>query len=205
MNEYDPIPQETDLAPSVASTTRRPTAMQGRKPKVRRVLTKKGCRRIVATAMLVPILGWSGGLIASSGASAEQPATSAHAPGAAGGGSNARSGPAAGGSSGTVTSVSNSGFTMTTSAGQKVTVDESSSTKYKKGSSSIAASEIAVWRIVMTFPFISNPVYARVIVYCFRSPPVRQSDGAAGLPVKVMILRGFLIKLRSTCAVRGIL
>jgi hypothetical protein len=38
--------------------------------------------------------------------------------------------------------MSDSGFTMTTSAGQKVTVDESSSTKYKKGSSSISASVI---------------------------------------------------------------
>ena len=156
MNEYDPIPQETDLAPSVASTKRRPTAMQGRKPKVRRVLTKKGCRRIVATAMLVPILGWSGGLIASSVASAAQPATSAHAPGAAGGGSNARSGPAAGGSSGTVTSVSNSGFTMTTSAGQKVTVDESSSTKYKKGSNSIAASAIKKGTHVLVIGTVSS-------------------------------------------------
>jgi hypothetical protein len=159
MNEYDPIPQQTDLAPSVASTTRRPTAMQGRKPKVRRALTKKGCRRIVATAMLVPILGWSGGLIGSSVASAAQPPSANHAagaPGAAGGGSNARSGPAAGGSSGTVTSVSNSGFTMTTSAGQKVTVDESSSTKYKKGSSSIAASAIKKGTHVLVIGTVSS-------------------------------------------------
>jgi hypothetical protein len=39
-----------------------------------------------------------------------------------GGGSNARSGPTAGGSSGTVDSVSKSSFTISTSAGQKVTV-----------------------------------------------------------------------------------
>ncbi len=156
MNEYDPIPQETDLAPSLASTTKRPTAMRGRKPKVRRVLTKKGCRRIVATAMLAPIIGLSVGLLASPAASAAQPASSAHAPGAAGGGSNARSGPAAGGSSGTVTSVSKSGFTMTTSAGQKVTVDESSSTKYKKGSSSIAASTIKKGTHVLVIGTVSS-------------------------------------------------
>jgi hypothetical protein len=38
--------------------------------------------------------------------------------------------------------MSKSGFTMTTSAGQKVTVDEASSTKYKKGLNSISASAI---------------------------------------------------------------
>ena len=43
------------------------------------------------------------------------------------GGSNARSGPAAGGTVGTVSGVSASGFTLTTSAGQKVTVKEAPS------------------------------------------------------------------------------
>ena len=62
--------------------------------------------------------------------------------GSGGGGSNARSGPASGGASGTVDSVSTSSFAMTTSAGQKVTVDEASSTKYLKGTSSISASAI---------------------------------------------------------------
>ena len=47
-------------------------------------------------------------------------------------GSNARSGPASGGASGTVASLSASKFTMTTSAGQKVTVDEASSTTDRK-------------------------------------------------------------------------
>jgi hypothetical protein len=50
-----------------------------------------------------------------------------------GGGSNARSGPAAGGATGTVESVSSSGFTMSTSAGQAVTVEESSAGAVKEG------------------------------------------------------------------------
>jgi hypothetical protein len=58
------------------------------------------------------------------------------------GGSNARSGPAAGGSSGAVDSVSKSSFTISTSAGQKVTVKKASSTKYRRGTSSSAASAI---------------------------------------------------------------
>jgi cytochrome c-type biogenesis protein CcmE len=50
------------------------------------------------------------------------------------GGSNARSGPAAGGTVGTVNSVSASSFTLTTPAGQQVTVTKASSTTpVKKG------------------------------------------------------------------------
>jgi membrane-bound inhibitor of C-type lysozyme len=58
------------------------------------------------------------------------------------GGSNARSGPAAGGSIGKVTSVSTSGFGLLTSAGEKVTVKETSSTTYEKGTNSASASAV---------------------------------------------------------------
>ena len=58
------------------------------------------------------------------------------------GGSNARSGPAAGWSSGTVASVSSSSFTVVTGAAQKVTVNKASATKYDKGTSSSSASAI---------------------------------------------------------------
>jgi hypothetical protein len=64
-----------------------------------------------------------------------------HVPG--GGGSNARSGPAAGGSIGTVSSVSTSGFKLLTPAGEKVTVKETSSTTYEKGTSSASASAVS--------------------------------------------------------------
>ena len=50
-----------------------------------------------------------------------------------GGGSNARSGPAAGGTVGTVDSVSGSSFTVSTSAGQTVTVRSTSASSVKKG------------------------------------------------------------------------
>ncbi len=59
---------------------------------------------------------------------------------ARGGGSNARSGPAAGGASGTIATVSTSSFTLTTAAGQQVTVNTASSTKYQNGASSTSAS-----------------------------------------------------------------
>lgn len=73
-------------------------------------------------------------------ASSPAPTSAPRAPGA--GGSNARSGPAAGGSLGTVDSVSKSGFTMTTPAAQKVTVQRSSSTSYRKGTRSSSASAV---------------------------------------------------------------
>ncbi len=63
-----------------------------------------------------------------------------HAP--RGGGSNARSGPAAGGSFGTVASVSMSSFTVVTPAGQKVTVKKASSTKYRKGANASSATVV---------------------------------------------------------------
>jgi hypothetical protein len=66
-----------------------------------------------------------------------------------GGGSNARSAPAPGGAIGTVDSVSTPSFTMTTSAGQEVTVTEAPSTTYQDGSTSIAASDIATGETVL--------------------------------------------------------
>jgi hypothetical protein len=65
------------------------------------------------------------------------------------GGSNARSGPAAGGSIGKVSSVSTSGFVLLTSAGEKVTVKETSSTTYEKGTSSASASTVTKGKTVL--------------------------------------------------------
>jgi hypothetical protein len=58
------------------------------------------------------------------------------------GGSNARSGPAAGGSIGKVSSVSSTGFVLLTSGGQKVTVKETLSTRYEKGTSSASSNAV---------------------------------------------------------------
>jgi hypothetical protein len=69
------------------------------------------------------------------------PATSAQ-PLAGRGGSNARSGPAAGGSIGTVINVSKSSFTLSTSVAQKATIKKVSSTTYKKGTSPTSASAL---------------------------------------------------------------
>jgi hypothetical protein len=102
---------------------------------------------IGATALAIG--GGSYGIVSATASTSPGTATTAAStsaiPGQAGpraGGSNARSGPAAGGSSGTVETVSPSSFTLTTSAGQKVTIDEASSTTYQNGTSSSSASAI---------------------------------------------------------------
>ena len=56
--------------------------------------------------------------------------------------SNARSGPAAGGSVGTASGVTSSGFTLTTSTGQQVTIKEASSTTYEQGTSPASISAV---------------------------------------------------------------
>jgi hypothetical protein len=115
------------------------------------MFSSKRARAVIATAgAAIVIAGGSYGIVtATSGNSSATTAASgspAHSSGTAGfgsgGGSNARSGPAAGGSIGTVSSVSSSGFTLSTSAGEKVTVKEASSTTYEKGTSPASASAV---------------------------------------------------------------
>ena len=105
---------------------------------------------IVAGVAAVAVVGCSSGTVsATSSASPAASGSPAASSSSGGGGSNARSGPAAGGSSGTVSSVSTSGFTLTTSAGQKVTVKEASSTTYQKGTASVSASAITAGEPVL--------------------------------------------------------
>jgi hypothetical protein len=101
-------------------------------------------------------------------------------------GSNARSGPAAGGTSGTVGSVSKSGFTLTTAAGQKVTVNEASSTKFQKGTSSIAASAIAKGKSVLVLGTVNGTTITakQVIVQTTGGGGSAASSSAKVVPFK---------------------
>src|SRR5260221_11854471 len=83
---------------------------------------------LVATAILAACGSSSRGTATASSSSSTSSSSTTTQPS----GSNARSRPAAGGASGTVSNVSTSGFTLTTSGGKKVIVDEPSSTKYQK-------------------------------------------------------------------------
>ena len=135
-----PVPPASSPDATVSVTVDAPR----RWPRVRRLLSKRKAVWIVAAAVLAS-LGLSIGLTAVPSASAAQNVATtqpARVPGAAGGASNARGGPAAGGTVGTVTTLSKSSFTLTTSAGQKVTVNETSSTKYQKKGKSTSATAI---------------------------------------------------------------
>ena len=113
--------------------------------------SRKLTMSIVVGATAIAVAGGSYGIVSATSSSGSAAASSGFAggPGSGGGGSNARSGPASGGASGTVGSVSTSSFTISTSAGQKVTVTEASSTTYKNGTSPASASAITVGEPVL--------------------------------------------------------
>ncbi len=108
-------------------------------------------RFIVAGAAAIAIAGGSYGIIStnSNNGSAAASSGSAGGLGSGGRGSNARSGPASGGASGTVASVSASSFTLTTTAGQQVTVGVASSTTYQKGTSPASATAVTTGKPVL--------------------------------------------------------
>jgi hypothetical protein len=106
-------------------------------------------KSIAVGAAVIAIGGASYGIVSAASSSASTSSTSAttsngpaSGPQSGGGAANARSGPATGGSTGTVSSVTTSGFTLTTSAGQQVTVHEASGTAYEKGTSAASASAV---------------------------------------------------------------
>jgi hypothetical protein len=127
-------------------------ATDARRPKVRRLLSNRKSDWIVAAALMCAVAGISGCAAASTSATTPSPSTTAGhgAPGGFGsGGSNARSGPAAGGTVGTVSSMSTSGFTVSTAGGQKVTIKDTSTTTYQKGTSATAASAVTTGESVL--------------------------------------------------------
>src|SRR5580700_7892893 len=138
-------------------------------------------RVIAAAVAAIAIAGGSYGIVAatSSSASATPAAGSSQAGGfGSGGGSNARSGPAAGGSVGTITSVSSSGFTLTTATGEKVTIKEASSTNYEKGTSTATSAAVTTGEPVLVLGTTDNTTItaAQVIV----SPPSTSGSNPGG-------------------------
>jgi hypothetical protein len=113
------------------------------------MFSQKLIKPIALVAAAIAVGGGAYGIIGATAGNGSGTATTASSSSATSaqllagpGGSNARSGPAAGGSIGTVNNVSKSSFTLSTSAGQKVTVKKVSSTTYKKGTSATSASAI---------------------------------------------------------------
>ena len=103
------------------------------------MFSRRLTRTIAVGGAVVAVGGGAYGIVSATASSGSAAASTANPPKL---GSNARSGPAAGGTVGTVGSVSKSTFTVSTSAGQKVTVNKASSTRYRRGTNSISASAI---------------------------------------------------------------
>ena len=120
------------------------------------MFSSKLTRSVAVGAAAIAVAGGSYGIVSATSSSPAAASRPAAASSGSGGGSNARSGPAAGGSSGTVGSVSTSGFTITTSAGQKVTVDEASSTTYEKGTAPASASAITTGEPVLVLGTVNS-------------------------------------------------
>ena len=120
------------------------------------MFSSKLSKAIAGGAAAIVIAGGSYGIVSATSSSGSTASSSSSAPpssssaapgsgsarGSGGEASNARSGPAAGGAAGTVDSVSASSFTLTTSAGQKATIDEALATTYEKGTSPASASAV---------------------------------------------------------------
>jgi hypothetical protein len=136
----------------------------------------------MAAAVMCPVIGVSAGF-ASPASAATGPQVSAGPPRSGSGGSNARSGPAEGGASGTVGKASKSTFAMTTSAGQKVTIDETSSTKYEKKLRSTSASAIAKGERVLVLGTTSGTtIKATQVIVQTTSGRSTSSTSAAVIP-----------------------
>ncbi|MDB4965828.1 MAG: hypothetical protein JWN44_1517 [Myxococcales bacterium] len=108
--------------------------------------------------MMFGLLGAFGvlGLAGCSGSAATEPPTQDAGSPAPDAGGPARSAPAQGGASGTVDSLSAPSFTMTTAAGQKVTVNETSSTTYQDATGAISASAITTGENVLVLGIVSS-------------------------------------------------
>jgi hypothetical protein len=107
------------------------------------MFSRRLSRSLAVATTAVALGGGAYGIVsatASTGSGAATTATSTSPTSA--GKSNARSGPAAGGSIGKVNSVSTSEFGLLTSAGQKVTIKETSSTTYENGTKPASSSAV---------------------------------------------------------------
>jgi hypothetical protein len=149
------------------------------------MLTRRLIRPIAIAATVVVIGGGAYGIVGampSNGSAGAGTGQTANTPSAARAGSNARSAPAAGGVVGTVSSVSTSSFTVSTSAGQKVTVKKVSSTTYRKGTTSASASAVTRGKPVLVLGTTSATTITATQVI------VRPSSGASATyaPSKVI-------------------
>src|SRR6201995_830477 len=135
---------------------------QPRRAKLRGPLSKRILG--VGVALLVPAVGV--GVAACGGGSSSAAATTSSTTATqvaastgfprSGGGANARSTNAAGGTAGTVNGKSGSSFTVSTPTGEKVTVKHTSSTVYYKGTTKAAASAVTKGTTVLVLGTVDS-------------------------------------------------
>ncbi|HWD96224.1 MAG TPA: DUF5666 domain-containing protein [Acidimicrobiales bacterium] len=184
MNEYESNSIE-------GATPEEPTG----RSKLPQWLRSKRNRWIASSALIVAIIGSSVGVATSS--SSAPPAASASAStasstaagqafkagfGSNGGKSPARSAPAPGGTIGTIDSVSASSFTLTTPAGQKVTVNESASTTYQNGSSSTSTSVVQTGANVLVLGTVNSTTIAATDVSVEATPTSEPASASTVIP-----------------------
>ena len=171
--EADPRLSETSAASERSFSLNRPAWVpapkHARRRRARRFLAYRRSGRIAAAATICAAIGLPFSVVTSPSATAAQLVT----PAASGtGASNARSAPAQGGASGRVTTVSPSIFTMMTSTGQKVTVDERSSTTYEHGTTSTSAKAVAKGQNVLVLGTVnSTTITATQVIVGYAASP----------------------------------
>ena len=145
------------------------------------MFSRKLTRSIVVGVAAIAVGGGSYGVAATtgSGSSAAGGGSSTAGGGGSGSGSgsNARSGPEPGGSAGTVSSTSASGFTVTTAGGQKVTITETSSTTYENGTNPASVSVVTTGEPVLVLGTADSATITATEVIAH--PPASRSSTAS--------------------------
>jgi hypothetical protein len=157
MTENDPAGPDEASPPPVHPASE-PGAEQVRRATIWPWLSHRRTGWIVAAVLALAVIGLSIAVALPPSATATPPVAGSPAggPAAGGGGSNARSGPAEGGSAGPVTSVSGSSFVLTTAAGQAVTVDETSGTTYRGESGPASAGAVTAGTDVLVLGTVNG-------------------------------------------------
>src|SRR5271155_5262744 len=186
MSDYEAISPGETLPSAPSSNWPASVTKAGRRslPTMRGHLSHMGRGLIMVAALIGSVTGLVVGVGASSSAGAAQTVASSSTPGhlgSGGQGSNARSGPAAGGSTGTVGNVAKSSFTLTTSAGQEVTVNEQSSTTYQKGTNSAAKSAVTKGEHVLVLGTVDSTTLKATEIIVQTSGGGAQSTAAAAV------------------------
>jgi hypothetical protein len=157
------------------------------------MFSRKLTKTIAIGAAAIAIGGGAYGIVSATASTGSPSATTAASSSAASsqlaprsGGSNARSGPAAGGSSGTVDTVSESSFTISTPAGQKVTVKKASSTRYREGTRSSSAGAVRKGESVLVLGTTSGTTItaSKVVVQATDAGGSGASSAAGVVPFK---------------------